>query len=75
MMTNLGESGNLVFRGTSALARGPLKNKGGGKLSIHYKGDSATAELLFRSIFIWFRVGGPWLKKEQATITSAGPTI
>ena len=35
---------------TSALDRGSLKSKGGGKLSIHYNGDSSTAELLFRVI-------------------------
>ena len=39
-----------VFRGTGALARGLLRSKGGGKTSIHYNGDSATAELLFRII-------------------------
>ena len=49
-MINLGESGHPIFRGTSALARGPLKSKGGGQLSTHYNGDSATREVLFRII-------------------------
>ena len=50
MMINLRESAHPLFRGTSALFRGALKSKGGGKLSTHYNGDPATAELLFRII-------------------------
>ena len=51
MMTiNLRKSAHPTFRRTSVLARGLLKSKGGGKTSIHYNGDSATAELLFRTI-------------------------
>ena len=39
-----------MFGGTSALARGPLKTKGGGITSTHNKSDLATVELLFRTI-------------------------
>ena len=39
-----------MFRATSALDRGFLKIKKGGKLSVHYNGDLSTAELLFRTI-------------------------
>ena len=35
MMINLRESGHPPFRGTSALFRGALKGKGGGRTSIH----------------------------------------
>ena len=49
-MRHFGESGHSVFRATSALDRGSLKSKGGGKLSIHYIGDSTTSEFLFRTI-------------------------
>ena len=45
-MVNLRARGHLVSRGTSALSQESLKSKGGGKTSIHYNGDSATAELL-----------------------------
>ena len=34
------ESGHLVFRGTSALSRGPLKSKGGGRRLTTSKQDS-----------------------------------
>ena len=49
-MLHLRESGHPVFRATSPLGRGFLKSKKGGKISIHYNGDSTTAELLFRTI-------------------------
>ena len=47
MMIKL-KSGHPPFRETSALFRGALKSKGGGKLSIHCIWDPATAGLLFR---------------------------
>ena len=50
MMLNFRRSGYPVFRGSSWFNRGTLKSKGGGKLSIHYYGDSDTAELIFRTI-------------------------
>ena len=45
--SNFSESGHPVFRGTSALERGALKNKGGGQLSIHFCGDPQTVEVVF----------------------------
>ena len=36
--------------GQSPLSRGMLKNKGGGKLSIHYCADFATIETVFRTM-------------------------
>ena len=39
-----------VFRGKSALSRGPLKSKGGGKTSIFHNAELTTAELLLRII-------------------------
>ena len=50
MMLTLGESGHPVFRVRSALDRGFLRSKEGGKLSIHSYGDLSIAELLFRTI-------------------------
>ena len=50
MMLSFGESGNPVFRASSALSRRTVKRKGGGQLSIHYCGDSEIAELIFRTI-------------------------
>ena len=38
MMIKFGESGHPILRDTSLLSRGTLKNKGGGKLSIHLMG-------------------------------------
>ena len=50
MMLHLGESGHPFFlRPTSALDRGFLKSKKGGKLSIHCTGDLSNAEL-FRTV-------------------------
>ena len=50
MMLHLRGSGHPKFRATSALDRGSSEGKGGGTLSIHYNGDSTTAESLFRII-------------------------
>ena len=50
LMTLFAESGHPVFRGTSPSSRGPLKSKGGGKTSIHYNAEPATAELFLRII-------------------------
>ena len=44
MMLNFSESGHTVFRGPSALERGNSKNKGEGKLTIHFCGDDKTVE-------------------------------
>ena len=50
MMIKFGESGHPVFRATSPLSRGTLKNKGGGGLSIHFCADGRTIETGFRTI-------------------------
>ena len=50
MMINFSESGHPVFRGTSAWERGALKNKGGGKLPLHFCGDPQTVEVVLRTI-------------------------
>ena len=50
IMLHLRERGHLVFRATSALDRGSLKSKKGGKLSIPYNGALSTAELSFRTV-------------------------
>ena len=42
MMITFSESGHPVFRATSPLSRGPLKSKGGGKLSIFFCADGET---------------------------------
>ena len=46
MMLTLRGNGNPAFRATSAMDRGLLKSKKGGKLSIHYNGDLSHAELV-----------------------------
>ena len=48
MMIKFGESGHPVFRATSPLSRGTLKNRGGGKLSIQFCADlEIRLKLLF----------------------------
>ena len=49
-MIKFGERGHPVFCPTSPLSRGTLKNKGGGKLSIHFSADGETIETVFRTI-------------------------
>ena len=50
MMLNFSESGHPVFRGSSALERGSLRSKGGGKLSIHFCRDTEAVEVALRTI-------------------------
>ena len=50
MLLNFRERGHPVFRGTSALERGTLRSKGGGKLSVHFCGDRKTVVVIFRTI-------------------------
>ena len=50
MMIKFGESGHPVFRATSPLSRGMLKNRGVGQLSIHFCADEGTIETVFRTI-------------------------
>ena len=49
VMIKFRESGHPVFRATSPFSRGPLKSKGGGKLSIHFCADGDTIETVFRT--------------------------
>ena len=49
-MLNLRKAGHPVFRGASALEKGSLKSKGGGKLSIHFCGVCETVEVILRTI-------------------------
>ena len=51
-MIKFAESGHQVFQATSPLFRGTLKNKGGGKLSIHFCADGDTIETVFRTIIV-----------------------
>ena len=50
MLLEFAESGCPIFRATSPLARGPLKSKGHGKLSIHFAAVQETIETIFRII-------------------------
>ena len=50
MMITFSESGHPVFRSTSPLCRGVLKNKGGGKLSIHFCAGEGTIETVFSTV-------------------------
>ena len=50
MLVEFAKNGCPIFRATSPLSRGQLKNKGHGKLSIHYAADLETVETIFRII-------------------------
>ena len=50
MLLEFAESGHPIFRATTPLSRGILKNKGHGKLSIHCTADQETIETIFRII-------------------------
>ena len=50
MLLEFAESGCPIFRATSPLSRGRLKNKGHGKLSIHTAADLETIETVYRII-------------------------
>ena len=50
MLLEFAESGHPTFRATTPLARGILKSKGHGKLSIHFAADYPTIETVFRII-------------------------
>ena len=49
-MSNFRESGHSVFCATSALDRGQLPIRGGGKLFIHFCADYATIDTNFGTI-------------------------
>ena len=50
MVKNFNRSDHPIFRGTSALDRGQLKSKGGGRKSVLFFADAETIETIFRSI-------------------------
>ena len=50
MLFILAGSGHPVFRGTSALERGELRNRGGGMTSIHFNGSTHNIELLLQMV-------------------------
>ena len=50
MLLEFAESGCPIFRATSPLAKGRLRSKGHGKLSIHFAADLETIETIFRII-------------------------
>ena len=50
MMLEFVEFGHPIFRATSPLFRGRLKNKGHGKLSIHHCADLEMIQTFFRII-------------------------
>ena len=52
MLLEFAESGHPTFRATTRLSRGQLKNKGRGKLSIHFAADEFTIETFFALSFL-----------------------
>ena len=50
MLLEFAESGHPTLRATTPLSRGILKNKGHGKLSIHFTADYPTIDTIFRII-------------------------
>ena len=50
MMAHFSGSGHPIFRASSALERGELRSKGGGKKSIHFNGSHENIELLLRTV-------------------------
>ena len=50
MLLEFAESGCPIFLATTPLSRGQLKNKGRGKLSIHFAATQETIEAIFRII-------------------------
>ena len=49
MVQRFKETGHLVFKSTSALSRGILKQRKGIR-TIHFNGDSMNTELLFQTV-------------------------
>ena len=50
MLLNFAGSGHPVFRGTSALERGELRNKGSEKKALHFNGSTQNIELLLQMV-------------------------
>ena len=49
MVKNFGQSGDAIFKATSALDRGTLKSKRGGRKSFPFCADAETIETFFRT--------------------------
>ena len=49
-MLNFSEAAHPIFRATSAIERGELKSKGGGKKTIHFSSCEESIELTLRTI-------------------------
>ena len=52
MLVEFAESGCPIFRATTPLSRGRLKNEGHGKLSLHYSADLEKIETVFAHLFL-----------------------
>ena len=50
MMLNFSETAHPIFLSTSALERGELRSKGGGKKTIHFNGSEENIELILRTV-------------------------
>ena len=50
ILLKFAESGHPIFCATTPLSRGSLKNKGRGKLLIHFSADTQQMKLFFRTI-------------------------
>ena len=50
MMLEFAETAHPMFRASSALERGELRSKGGGKKTIHFNGSEQNVELILRTV-------------------------
>ena len=50
MMQNFQRSGHPIFRCTSALVRGHLRSKGGGRTAIHFTASDDNIQLLLKMV-------------------------
>ena len=57
MLLEYAESGCPIFRATTPLSRGKLRNKRHGKLSMHFAADQETIENIFRIIIFANQLG------------------
>ena len=50
MMIEFSETAHPIFRAFSALERGELRSKGGGKKTVHFNGGEQNVELILRTV-------------------------